>query len=202
MEDKLFLKGDIMIKRMFLKKILFIVFLFVSLVSVSQGGDIAYEPIIEGESIAGLRIGDTEDKILQVIQKSSLKLIYAGEDAGNEKLISFGNMTEEGGLAINVFLRDGKIITIEVISVPVKGRHFYNGKTKKGVSFGDSYKLLVKLYGEPYKKWGNIYWYKNEGIMFGIVGTGIEVPPNAVNNITIMPANSELISSIRGRGLH
>lgn len=192
-------KGDIMLTRIFLK-IACIFIMHFTITSVSHGNEIASEPIIEGKSIAGLNIGDTEDKVISVLSRGTFKLY--GVEGKDDKLISFGDMTEEGGLGINVFLSDGTIVTIEVITAPTKGKHFYHGKTKKGLSFGDSFQVVEKLYGEPYEKWGNIYWYKDEGIMFGIVGLGIEALPNAVNNITIMLPNSELIYSIKGRGLH
>jgi hypothetical protein len=184
-------KGDIMLTRIFLK-IACIFIIYLAITSVSHGSEIASEPIIEGKSIAGLNIGDTEDKVILVLSRGLFKLYgVEGNLKTDDKLISFGDMTEEGGLGINVLLRNGKVVTIQVISALIKGEYPYKGKTKKGFAFGDTFQKIEQIYGKPHKDMG-IYLYKEEGIAFtvvyGAIGTSLEKP----NTIFIMSPASDL----------
>jgi hypothetical protein len=167
--------------------------------TISYGIEIISDPIIEGKSIAGLRIGDTEDKISAVLHKRSLKLVYVRYLEANEKLMDFANLTEEGGeesgLVIDVVLRSGTVVNIAVVSAPMKGKHFYSGKTKKGFSFGDSFEVVEKLYGKPHRKMHMVYWYKKEGIIFQAVGEDVFKP----NVIIIMPPGSEITRALKYR---
>jgi len=163
--------------------------------SISSGVEIISDPIIEGKSIAGLSISDTEDKIFEVLHKRSLELIDVIYPETNEKLMAFANMTEEGGLAIDVILKEGAITNIVVISPAIKGKYYYKGKTIKGYSFGDSFQVIEKLYGKPHMKRNKTYWYKNEGIIFQAVGEGVVEP----NVIIIMAPGSEITSTLKYR---
>jgi len=169
------------------------VFIFLSVPSGSHGRELASEPIIEGVSIAGLRIGDTEDKVISIISKGSFKLHHVDSDPEpDEKSITFGNMSERGGLAITAFLRDGRVFTIQVVSAPIQGVHPYKGKTKKGFSFGDNYQKVEKLYGKPQKTMAGIRLYNKEGIAFASLYVGDDADKEKPNMIFIMPPGTDI----------
>lgn len=177
----------------------FIIFLLLIAPTISYGVDVISDPIIEGKSIAGLKIGDTEDKIPSLLHKRSFKLYYTYTPEANEALMAFTNMIEEGGeesgLIIDVVSRGGTVFNLAVVSVPLKGKHFYTGKTKKGFSFGDSFQVVEKLYGKPHRKLHMTYWYKKEGIIFQAGGEDV-VKPNVV---IVMPPGSEITKSLKYR---
>jgi len=155
------------------------------------------KPIIVGESIAGLNIGDTENKIYSMISQYSLELFRTESNPmTNEKKMIFRNMTEEGGIEIDIHFNKGKISSIMIISIPVNGKQFYTGKTKKGFSFGDSFLKVEELYGKSFKKRGLLHWYQKEGILFDAIGVEAEKP----NLIIIMAPNSELDTYLKEMG--
>jgi len=184
--------------RIFLQRT-FIIFVLLFVPTISYGIEIISDPIVEGKSIAGLKIGDTEDKIPSVLYKRSFKLYYTYTPEAKEALMAFTNLIEEGGeesgLIIDVVSRGGTVVNIAVVSVPMKGKHFYSGKTKKGFSFGDSFQVVEKLYGKPHRKLHMTYWYKNEGIIFQAGGEDVVKP----NVIIVMPPGSEITKSLKYR---
>ncbi len=171
----------------------FSILILLSVPSDSYSKDVTSEPIVEGKSIAGLRIGDTEDKVISIISKGSFKLLHVDSDPEpDEKFITFGNVAEQGGLSITVFLRDGRVFAVEVVSAPIKGVHPYKGKTKKGFSFGDTYQRVEKLYGKPEKTMAGIRLYNKEGIAFAHVYVGDEADKEKPNMVFIMPPGSDI----------
>ena len=167
--------------------------ILLSVPSGSYSKEVTLEPIIEGKSIAGLKIGDTEDKVISIISKGSFKLYHVDSDPEpDEKFITIGNMTEPGGLGITAFLRDGRVFAIQVVSAPIKGAHPYKGKTKKGFSFGDTYQKVEKLYGKPQNTMAGIHLYNKEGIAFAILSAGDEVDKERPNMVFIMPPGSDI----------
>jgi hypothetical protein len=171
---------------------LLFVSIFLSAPSDSYGKEVMSEPIVEGRSVAGLTIGDTEDKVISLISKGSFKLNHVDENPEtNDKVVTFGNMTELGGLGITVFLRNGRVFVIEVISAPIKGTYPYKGKTKKGFSFGDTFQKVEKLYGKPQNTMAGIHLYNKEGIAFAILSGG-EVDKEKPNMVFIMPPGSDI----------
>lgn len=184
--------------RIFLQ-IVFVVLTFLVAPTASYGVEIISDPIIEGKSIAGLKIGDAEDKITSQLYKRSFKLYYTYKPEANEALMAFANPEakegDESGLIIDVFSRGGIVINLGVVSAPLKGKHFYTGKTKKGFSFGDSFEVVERLYGKPYRKLHMTYWYKNEGIIFEACGWDVVNP----NTIIIMAPGSEITKGLKYR---
>lgn len=178
-------------------KYLISILLLLTIISETNAAVEISKPIIEGKSIAGLEIGDTENKIYSIISQYSLELVRAESDPiSNEKVMIFRNMTEKGGIEIDFCLYRGRISSITLISIPEKGKQFYTGKTTKGFSFGDSFQKVEKLYGESYKKRGPLHWYQKEGILFDAIGIEAEKP----NLIVIMTPNSELDTCLKERG--
>ncbi len=163
-------------------------------------GKILAAPIIEGKEAAGIKLGDSEAVLNKVMGNSPLHVERHSE---SEKTISYGNMTDEGGVGINVFIKNGVVIGIEVMSRPLLSRgHLYKGKTKKDILFGDSLARITALYGKAYKTFKNkIFWYKKEGIIFECMGwddgTGGNSVPNAV---VIINPGSDIIPHLRKRG--
>ncbi len=163
-------------------------------------GKILTEPIIEGKEAAGIKVGDSEAILGKVMGTLPL---HAERHSESEKTISYGNITDEGGVGINVFIKNGVVVGIEIISRPLLSRgHLYKGKTKKGFSFGDSVDRINVLYGKAFKIFRNkIFWYKKEGIIFEYVGWDDEPMGRMVPNaVAIMAPGSNIIPHLRKRG--
>jgi hypothetical protein len=186
---------------------IFITFIAVTLIYLPKPlfansflGKAIEKPIIEGKEAADIRIGDSETTVINIMGGLPLHIEDYGEP---EKTFSYGNMTEEGGVSINIFIKNGVVIGIEIISRPVASKgHLYKGKTKKGFSFGDSITRIHVLYGKAYKIFANrIFWYKKEGIIFEYLGwdneTSDKISPNA---IVIVAPDSDIIPHLRKRG--
>jgi hypothetical protein len=158
------------------------------------------KPIIDGKEAVGIKLGDSEARVIDSVGGSPLNIDNYG---GHEKTFSYGNMTDEGGVGINIFIKNGIVIGIEIISRPLLSKgHLYRGKTKKGFSFGDSIDKISTLYGKADKIFANrIFWYRKEGIIFENLGwdsrTTDKIIPNA---IVIIDPNSDIISHLRKRG--
>jgi hypothetical protein len=112
-------------------------------------------------------------------------------------------MTDEGGVGVNVFVKNGVAIGIEIISRPhVSEGHLHRGKTKKGFFFGDSIDTMNTLYGKAYKVFGNRqFWYKKEGIIFEYLRSDSEVPDKIIlNAIVIMAPDADIIPRLQWSG--
>jgi hypothetical protein len=185
-----------MLMRAFFKYPTVVLFLLMTIYETNASAYIS-EPIIEGKSIAGLEIGDTENSIYPIISRYALELVHTESNPiTNEKVIKCSNMTEEGGIEIDICINKGKISSITLISIPINGKQFYTGKTMKGFSFGDSFQKIEELYGKYYKKRGPLRWYQKEGILFDAIGIEAEKP----NLIIIMSPNSELDTCLKELG--
>lgn len=158
------------------------------------------KPIIEGKEVAGIKLGDQETNVITTMGGLPLHIEGYGEP---EKTFNYGNMTDEGGVGINIFIKNGVVIGVEIISRPLLSKgHLYRGKTKKGFSFGDSIDKMNALYGKAYKIFSNrIFWYKKEGIIFEYLGwdneTADKIIPNA---IVIIAPGSDIVPHLRKRG--
>ena len=158
------------------------------------------KPITDGKEAAGIKLGDSEARVMDSMGGLPLNIEDYG---GGEKTISYGNITDEGGVGINIFIKNGIVIGIEIISRPLLSKgHLYRGKTKKGFSFGDSIDKISVLYGKADKIFANRkFWYRKEGIIFENLGwnsrTTDKIIPNA---IVIINPNSDIMSHLRKRG--
>lgn len=158
------------------------------------------KPIIEGKEAAGIKLGDSETKVINAMGGLPLHIEDYGEP---EKTFSYGNMTDEGGVGINIFIKKGIVMGMEIISRPLLSKgHIYRGRTKKGFSFGDPMDKINALYGKAYKIFANkIFWYKKEGIIFEYLDWGDGIPNKVVPNaVVIMAPDSDIISHLRKRG--
>ena len=121
-----------------------------------------------------------------------------------QKTLTYGTMTEKGGVFINIFMENNSVIGIEIMSVPTVQGHSYKGKSQKGFQFGDSLEKVKTMYGDPYKAHSNglkILWYKKEGIIFEYsnfidksVGEGLGT------DIVIIKPNANIPQHLKERG--
>ncbi len=157
------------------------------------------EPIVEGESIAGLKIGDDEKAIYSLLLEAELEVNYAGNDkyAGMRRISFYkGDIFVEGGAFFSAYIKDNKIVIIELHLIPFDGKVFYTGKTTKGFTLGDSLEELENLYGEPYWKLGSMLWYKDLGVMFSPTYRG-----EGVSSVIITSPGYDLSDFLRRRGV-
>ena len=189
-------------------KILFkLIFVFLSATSIAFGQqplstDILNQPIVEGQGAAGVNLGDTEVKVVEKMGGLPLSVQGFGKP---QKTLSYGNMTEEGGVGINIFMENNSVIGIEIISVPTTQGHLYRGRSQKNFQFGDPFEKVKTMYGEPYKahsNGGKILWYKKEGIIFeysGFVDPSVGKGARSAIVLIIKP-NAGIPSQLKERG--
>lgn len=158
------------------------------------------KPIIEGKEAAGVKLGDSERDVMNIMGGWPGHIEHYGE---LERTLSYGNMTDEGGVAINIFMKKGNVIGIEIISRQSGSKeHIYKGTTKKGFMFGQSVSRILALYGNPDRVFpGKVYWYKKAGILFEQLGWDDRAADNIVPNaIVIVAPDSDIIPHLRRRG--
>lgn len=159
------------------------------------------QPIFEGNGAAGMKLGDTEVKVVE--KMGGLPHILQGY-VKPQKTLTYGTMTEKGGVFINIIMEKNSVIGIEIMSVPTIQGHSYKGKSQKGFQFGDSTERVKTLYGEPYKIHDGkdkILWYKKEGIIFeyyNFVDPNVGEGPGSA--IVIIKPNANIPQYIRERG--
>lgn len=188
--------------RILLRGIFFL--LFISSVTFAQqplSDDVFNQPIIEGSGAAGIKLGDTEVKVVE--KMGGLPHILQGY-VKPQKTLTYGTMTEKGGVFINIIMEKNSVIGIEIMSVPTIQGHSYKGKSQKGFQFGDSIERVKTLYGEPYKIHAGkdkILWYKKEGIIFeyyNFVDPNVGEGPGTA--IVIIKPNANIPQYLKERG--
>ena len=188
------------------KNLLFIIFclLFVPNMAIAQqplSADVLNQPIVEGRGAAGINLGDTEATVVE--KMGGLPHVVQGFGKP-QKTLTYGNMTEKGGIGINIFMENNSVIGIEVISVPTIQGHVYKGKSQKGFQFGNPLEKVKTMYGEPYKAHSNglkILWYKKEGIIFeysNFIDKGVGKGP--ATDIVIIKSNANIPQHLKERG--
>lgn len=189
--------------RILLRGIFFL--LFISNVTFAQqpiSPEIFNEPIIEGKGAAGINLGDTEVKVVE--KMGGLPHVVQGFGKPH-KTLTYGNMTEKGGVFINIFMENNSVVGVEIQSIPTVQGHLYKGKTQSGFQFGDSLGKIKELYGEPYKahNFGNknkILWYKKDGVILEYFSDKEDIGEGAPSVIVIMKPNSGIPPQIKERG--
>lgn len=184
-------------------KLIFFLLYAVSIAFAQQplSADILNQPIVEGQGAAGINLGDTEAKIVE--KMGGLPHVVQGFGKP-QKTLSYGNMTEKGGVGINIFMENNSVIGIEIISVPTTQGHVYKGKSQKGFQFGDPLEKVKTMYDEPYKAHSNglkILWYKKEGIIFeysNFIDKGVGEGP--ATDIVIIKSNANIPQHLKERG--
>jgi len=127
-----------------------------------QRDKVLYEPIIEGKSMLGIKLGDSESDLCRILGFPDLIKSNYGDTSsarGRLKSLYYG---VDGNNAFTVFMKEGKVEMI-AMSWSGKGIPAYKGKTAKGISLGDSIKEVKKRYGEC-EMTKEICWYTKYGI--------------------------------------
>lgn len=163
--------------------------------------DVFNQPIIEGSGAAGIKLGDTEVNV--VAKMGGLPHVVQGFGKP-QKTLTYGNMTEKGGVFINIFMENNSVVGIEIMSVPTVQGHLYKGKTQIGFQFGDPLEKVKTMYGAPYKAHSNglkILWYKKEGIIFeysNFIDKSVGEGPGT--DIVIIKPNANIPQHLKERG--
>lgn len=182
--------------------IFFLIFIpYITFAQQPLSDDVFNQPIIEGSGAAGIKLGDTE---VNVVEKMG-GLPHVVQGFGKpQKTLTYGNVTEKGGVFIDIFMEKTSVIGVEIISIPTEQGHLYKGKTKKGFQFGDTLEQIKTEYGVPHKFHdgkSKILWYKKEGIIFEYPGfVDPSVGKGSPQIITIIHPNSNVPQHIRKRG--
>jgi hypothetical protein len=166
---------EILMKRFFL-----FVF-FTALTVISTGNQcpgmiteesILNRPILEGESLAGVSIGDHESDVFKVIGfPDNIFSDFPGsstEPPRGFKIILYS--IKSGGLLL-IHSKDQRVGSIAVVRAYEGSMIGYKGKTRKGVGLGDSMDEVRRKYGKPTREENN--WYKGEGIAFSADEKGL-----------------------------
>ncbi len=164
----------------------------------TAAGDRFSEPIVEGESIAGIKVGDVETAIYKFLVEEELVLAYAEMNPmalEGLKRIDLVKKAEKGSAIFTFYVENKKIVIIILTSSTADGETFYKGKTTKGLALGNSFEQVEKLYGKPTKKWGGNFWYKDEGIMFSSYYGG-----ETVSTVLIADPSYDMSSLLRRMG--
>lgn len=178
---------------------------FISNVTFAQqpiSPEIFNEPIIEGKGAAGINLGDTEAKVVE--KMGGLPHVVQGYGKP-QKTLTYGNMTEKGGVFINVFMENNLVVGVEIQSTPTAQGHLYKGKSQNGFHLGDSFEKIKELYGEPYKAYsfGNknkILWYKKDGVILEYFGGKEDIGEGPPSVIVIMKPNAGVPFHLKERG--
>jgi hypothetical protein len=144
---------------------LLLVFLIIIGVPFSVNGQrdkVFNEPIVEGKSMLGIKLGDSESDLCRILGFPDLIKSNYGDTSpakGRLKSLYYG---VDGNNAFTIFTKEGKVEMI-LMSWSGKGIPAYKGKTAKGIGLGDSIKEVKKHYGECEMS-KEICWYKKYGI--------------------------------------
>ncbi len=152
------------------------------------------QPIVEGISIAGIKIGDSESDIFKVLGFPDLmESTFLSEPHASQEGLKFLLYGLAKGNLITIFTKYGKVEAIHLFWVGV-GQDpplAYKGKTTKGIGIGDQVEDVKRYYGGckvsgEDKRHGWFCWDKNSGISFGAD------TDNVIRLIGIVPPGKEL----------
>ncbi|MBI5674556.1 MAG: hypothetical protein HZC48_01845 [Nitrospirae bacterium] len=123
------------------------------------------QPIVEGKSMLGIEIGDSESDIWKVLgfpDEIRSNFMDIPSSIGKLKVLSYGLDSHAGFF---IFTRNSKVEVMEIVWSG-EGIPAYKGKTTKGIGLGDSMEHVNKYYGEcEIRK--EMCWYKKYGISIG-----------------------------------
>ncbi len=140
----------------------------VGVVSSQQQIDAALSlPIIDGQSLAGVGIGDSEEEIIRKLGttdkagkylRDGLEVTFMAYVASNRKV------------AIGLLLPERRVKAVWMTLVLRSPAPPSIGRTKKGVGLGDPVHVIQARYGPPTEGPDPLFkvcpWYRNEGLMF------------------------------------
>ncbi len=162
-----------------LKIFLLLIFIMLPSYTYGQNETALNQPIVEGESIFGIKLGDSESDIYRTLGfPDGMESDFTTSDEGLKFLL----YRLEKNTNVFIFTRWGKVKVIQLLWSG-EGLPAYKGKTTKGIGLGDSMEEVKRHYGECAMSKG-ICWYKNIGIAFG--------GDKAVAFILIAPSGKEL----------
>ncbi len=132
-------------------------------------------PIVEGESAAGIRLGDSEDTVVAALGGPPLRSERLNGGARNDLVYEFGEPSGDWDVTIRVTFTSAEM-GVEAIQLIVTRRPSvaspYLGRTTRGYQPGQPSELARALYGSPdsmiLASPGSValWWYREAGIVF------------------------------------
>ena len=127
-----------------------------------QRDKVLHEPIVEGKSMLGIKVGDSESDLCRILGFPDLiRSNYEDTTSKTGRLKSLVYGVDRNNVFF-IYTKEGKVEMI-AMSWSGKGIPAYKGKTAKGIGLGDSIKEVKKHYGECEMS-KEICWYKKYGI--------------------------------------
>lgn len=133
------------------------------------------QPIVEGESAAGIRLGDSEDGVVTAFGGPPLRTERRNGGIGADLVYEFGDPSGDWDITIRVTLTSEET-GVEAIQLIIARRPTaappYVGRTTRGYQPGQPMELARALYGSPdsmvlaSRGSAPLWWYREAGIVF------------------------------------
>ncbi len=142
--------------------LVFLMIIGVPFSAYGQKDKVLHEPIVEGKSMLGIKVGDSESDLCRILGLPDLiRSNYEDTNSKTGRLKSLVYGVDRNNVFF-IYTKEGKVEMI-AMSWSGKGIPAYKGKTAKGIGLGDSIKEVKKHYGECEMS-KEICWYKKYGI--------------------------------------
>jgi hypothetical protein len=182
---KVLLEGiEIMITVQPKKMFILLVFMMLPSYAFGQKEMALNQPVVEGKSILGIKLGDSESKIFELLGfPDKIESAFDGDVSPSQQNLKFLLYGLDKNIVLFIFTKNKKVEVLQLIWSG-EGTPAYKGKTSKGIGLGDSMEDVKRHYGECEMSRGYC-WYKNLGISLGgdkvvmfitIAASGIELP--------------------------
>lgn len=151
--------------------------LFVSGAGVAQPSleQARSQPIVEGESAAGIRLGDSEDAVVAALGGPPLRSERLNGGTREDLVYEFGEPSGDWDITIRVTFTTAEM-GVEAIQLLITRRPSvaspYLGRTTSGYQPGQPIELARALYGSPDSMIlaspgsAPLWWYREAGIVF------------------------------------
>lgn len=133
------------------------------------------QPIVEGESAAGIRLGDSEDAVVAALGGIPLRSELLAGGARKDLVYELGEPSGEWDITIRVTFTSAEM-GVEAITFIIARRPPaappYLGRTTRGYQPGQPIELARALYGSPDRVIlappgsAALWWYREAGIVF------------------------------------
>lgn len=133
------------------------------------------QPIVEGESAAGIRLGDSEDAVVTALGGAPLRSEWLAGGARRDLVYEFGESSGDWDVTIRVTFTSAEM-GVEAIHVIIARRPSvaspYLGQTARGYRPSQPSDWARALYGAPDAMIATspdstaLWWYRQAGIVF------------------------------------
>lgn len=129
------------------------------------------QPIVEGQTLAGIKLGDDESEIFKRLGfPDTIQSTFLSEQQASVQGLKFLLYGLDKENLLTIYTLKGKVDVIAIMWFG-QGKPTYQGKTAKGIGLGDAIEEAIKRYekceqgGEHEKE--SICWHRNLGILIG-----------------------------------